>query len=478
MKLLKDLQSVYTKDNLVIEQLTNEFGNYELFEQEYNEFFNEDYINQVIKESSNGSGHIAGAGPVDYNEGKILYIHIRINKPKLILECGTASGCSSVIIAKALEMNGEGKLHTVDISTDNYEAGIQLFRDYVNKGIIETKFGVDAIEYIIDNNFIKYDMSFIDADHAYKFCFDLVSVLYKYYPTIPHYYHEWSLSSLSENKEKEYVSFDNHIGHMFERNAFEDIFPSSLYEFKGFYGSCGLGLVRPKSIKVFYRLSSKNAFVSKNKIHNADKLSCLNNIISIFGKNNLYIQADNCSNEVINILKELKVNFNITDSSSPSESFIILLETIIQLNDDDLIYVVEDDYLHLPNSDKILFEGFTTGADYITLYDHPDKYIDADKGGNAYIESGGEVTRLLLTKSCHWKFTNSTCLTFATKVKHIKDDFETWKKYVYEVPSLGSFYAFINIRDQKNKILISSIPGYSTHTEIKWLSPLTNWKTI
>ena len=83
-------------------------------------------INQVINESSSGNGHIAGSGPVDYNEGKILFLHIRKHKPKLVLEIGTASGCSAVIMARALELNKIGKLHTVDISTDNYEEGINI----------------------------------------------------------------------------------------------------------------------------------------------------------------------------------------------------------------------------------------------------------------------------------------------------------------------------------------------------------------
>lgn len=478
MKLLKDLQSKYQQDREIITQLESFFNEYSEYEKEYNEFFNSDYINQVINESSNGNGHIAGSGPVDYNEGKVLFLYIRKYKPKLILEIGTAAGCSTTVMAKALELNGFGKLHTVDISTDNYEEGITMFKHYVDIGLIETKFGIDGIEYVYNNKNIEYDLIFIDADHARNFCYNIAEALLKCYPTVPVFYHEWSLTHLASQKEREYISYTQHIGATFEREAFENVYPDQLFELKGFYGSCGLGYIKPKPIHVFYRLSSKNATVPKNKLPFTTKKYCLDNFISVFGKENLYIQADNCSEEVINELINSKINYKKTNYSSSPESFVMLLEEIKKLNDNDIVYIVEDDYLHLPNAKKVLFEGILTGANYVTGYDHPDKYIDADKGGNPYIESGGEITRVLLTTSSHWKMTNSTCLTFLTTVKNIKEDFDIWKKCTYEVPSLGSFYAFTNLRDETGKVLISSIPGVSTHVETKWVSPLIDWKNI
>jgi len=477
MKLLKDLQAEYIKDPEIIKQLTDEFGDYSKYEEEYDEFFNGEYLNQVINESSAGSGHLAGAGPIDYNEGKVLYIWIRVNKPKYILEVGTAAGCSTVIMARALQMNGflAGYIETADISTDNYEAGISLFRKYVDNGFIVTKFGVDGVDYIKDNWDTAYGMIFIDADHAQKFCYDIAGALSKTFPTTPIFYHEYALTNLASAKEKSYVSFTQHIGATFEREAFDNTYPESLYIKKGFYGSCGLGYIKPKPMNVFYRLSSKNAFTAKGKIQGSSKMECLSNFIEIFGTENLFIQADNCSEEVIEKLKGLKVNFEETHSKTSSESFVTLLERVKKLNDDDLVYIVEDDYLHKHYAKEVLFEGLLTGANYVTGYDHPDKYINADQGGNPHIESGGEVTRVLLTASSHWKMTNSTCLTFLTQAKHIKEDFDIWKQCTHDTPSLGSFYAFLNLRDKKGKVLISSIPAVSTHTESKWLSPLIKW---
>lgn len=480
MILLKDLEERYKADPAVTEQLTSFFkSGYKSYEEEYDKFFNGNYINQVINESSAGQGHIAGAGPIDYNEGKVLYCYIRANNCQYVLECGTAAGCSSVIIAEALRQNinfnNDPILDTVDISTDNYEEGITLFREYVDREFINTKFGQDAIEYINKNHLTKYDLIFIDADHSLDFCTKIAQALFKHYPTTPVFYHEYSLSRLTSDKEKEYVSFTQHIGVCGEREAFETIYPSKFYRKLGFYGSCGLGLIQPKPINVLYRLSSKNAFVSKEKLQYATKMKCLGLVTSYFGKDNVCVQADNCSPEIIEQLKTNNITFNNTNYTSSSEAFIKLLEIIQKLPDDELVYICEDDYLHRSQIKDVLFEGLLLGADYVTGYDHPDKYINAIQGGNPLIEGGGEVTRVLLSNSCHWKYTNSTCLTFACFAKTIKEDFDIWKKAVVEQPSLGSFYAFTELGQDKDRVLISSIPGYSTHTEIKWLSPLRNW---
>jgi predicted O-methyltransferase YrrM len=46
--------------------------------------------------------------------GRLLYEHIRENKPENVLELGTARGGSAVFIAAALEANGSGRLTSVD----------------------------------------------------------------------------------------------------------------------------------------------------------------------------------------------------------------------------------------------------------------------------------------------------------------------------------------------------------------------------
>jgi hypothetical protein len=91
----------------------------------------------------------------------------------------------------------------------------------------------------------------------------------------------------------------------------------------------------------------------------------------------------------------------------------------LDLKDGDLIYHLENDYLHRPSSSLLIQEVLNHGASYCSLYDHPDKYVE---GPNPEIVGIGEQTILFKTNNSHWKYTNSTTGTFACKQKTIKED--------------------------------------------------------
>lgn len=116
------------------------------------------------------------------------------------------------------------------------------------------------------------------------------------------------------------------------------------------------------------------------------------------------------------------------------------------------------------------------GASFVSLYDHPDKYLDPSQGGNPYCEGGAEDTRVYLTDSCHWKITNSTTMTFASTVgtlRRVEPILRKWTQGSYP----DDFKMFLELREQ-NELLVTSIPGYATHGETAWLSPLTDWSKI
>jgi len=94
-------------------------------------------------------------------------------------------------------------------------------------------------------------------------------------------------------------------------------------------------------------------------------------------------------------------------------------------------------------------------------------------GANPFVEEGGEVTRVILTDTCHWKLTNSTTMTFAGKVRNIKLHESVFREYT-KTSHPHDFDMWIHLR-QKGVGLITPIPGFSTHGESEWLSPLTDW---
>jgi len=228
-------------------------------------------------------------------------------------------------------------------------------------------------------------------------------------------------------------------------------------------------------MKVIYRISDSGYNKVKPKYTN--NRNCLWNAVNVFKDADWSIIADNVSEKTDNMIQEYVSRDNIfyTEVGHGAGTFNIALTEALGYDDNEIVYFIENDYLHRPNSLKLIEEGLEIG-DYVTLYDHPDKYINGDVGGNPYITENGEITRVLLTESVHWKITNSTTMTFAAKVKTLRQDESTLRHY-----TSGSyprdFDMFIDLHS-RGRQLLSSIPGYSTHGETAWLSPLTNWAKV
>jgi len=220
-------------------------------------------------------------------------------------------------------------------------------------------------------------------------------------------------------------------------------------------------------MNIIYRIS--DAGYNKVKPEYINNENCLKNSINIFNKENWLIISDNYSGDLKQYNKKVQ---NVTIGHGAG-TFNLALDYALLLNDNEIVYFIENDYLHKPDSDKILLEGFELGADYVSLYDHPDKYMD---GTNPYVENGGEYTKVYLSNSCHWKLTNSTTMTFAAKVKTLSEDEYILREFT-KTTHPNDFQMFLALRE-KGRSLITPIPGYSTHGETAWLTPLTDWSKI
>jgi len=229
-------------------------------------------------------------------------------------------------------------------------------------------------------------------------------------------------------------------------------------------------------MKIIYRIS--DAGYKKEKPDYINNETCLKNATSVFKDVDWSIIADNISIETNDMIQKYKSRDHIYYASvgHGAGTFNLALNEALTYNDDDIVYFIENDYLHKPDAVKILKEGFELGASFVALYDHPDKYLDPSKGGNPYCEGGAEDTRVYLTDSCHWKITNSTTMTFAAKVSTLKRVESILRKHTSGTHP-NDFQMFSELR-QLGELLITPLPGYATHGETRWLTPLTDWSTV
>ncbi len=162
-------------------------------------------------------------------------------------------------------------------------------------------------------------------------------------------------------------------------------------------------------------------------------------------------------------------NYIEIKAGSEGKSFLCLLDHVsnLDLHPDTIVYFLEDDYLHRPGWVDILLEGFSTGADYVTLYDHNDKYTSYPK----------LTSKIFATPSCHWRTTPSTTNTYAMRLSTLQEHLPIHRKFSTGREITADHDKFCALA-KKGAILISSMPGWSTHAEPKYASPITNWGAI
>ena len=136
------------------------------------------------------------------------------------------------------------------------------------------------------------------------------------------------------------------------------------------------------------------------------------------------------------------------------------LVTVAETNPDEVIYICEDDYLHLPHAIPAMKALFKT--DYNGFYapqDYPDRYtIDTSR-----------ICELHLGPYGHLRSIPSATLTIAAKGA-------TWLHYKFELLRAGAFAddtwtwkAFKQIG------CLCPIPGHSTHLQDRCITPVVNW---
>ncbi len=162
------------------------------------------------------------------------------------------------------------------------------------------------------------------------------------------------------------------------------------------------------------------------------------------------------------------IQVKIVAAGSNMKSWRVALEQAIQapIDDNSFLYFLENDYLHtfdwiekfteLANSNHIF--------DYLSLYDHKDKYF--------FPMYDDLKSRLIITENHHWRTTPSTCGTFLVKKRTLIEDIDIWYSEIQD------HYAFTELIENRKRILLSPLPGLSTHCMAGYLSPTVKWEEL
>jgi hypothetical protein len=226
-------------------------------------------------------------------------------------------------------------------------------------------------------------------------------------------------------------------------------------------------------MKIIYRIS--DAGYNKVKPDYVNNENCLKNALTIFPwtKYNWSIIADNISEETNDMIQKYipRDHIDYVSIGHGAGTFNLALDEALKLDEEEIVYFLENDYIHIQGSPEILEEGFELGASYMALYLHPDKFISPSKGGNPEVDyDGGYMTKIYRGKTQLFGMFNSTTMTFAAKVKTLKEDESILRKWTSEKHP-NDFQMFLELRD-KGSALLCPLNTYSTHGETAWLAPL------
>lgn len=222
-------------------------------------------------------------------------------------------------------------------------------------------------------------------------------------------------------------------------------------------------------IKIFYRHYNIEKIDGKGRPKWFDYEKCFQNLLyTLTSDTELYVMFDGNFNN--NFISKYKDHYTLHEfkAGNDVESFFQTHYYIKRQNikNDDLIYVLENDYLHFPgwvNKVKELFSIYSN-LNYVSLYDHNDKYF--------LPMYDNLVSKIFTTPTHHWRTTPSTCGSYITNKKIFDEDFDI------HTTIQGDHNKFLQLNNERNRFVTTPIPGLSTHCMEGLLSPTIDWEKI
>lgn len=226
---------------------------------------------------------------------------------------------------------------------------------------------------------------------------------------------------------------------------------------------------------IYFRVCEKQETISHvNRYNSADKATMIKKCWlslqeSVSKEDKIIIIHDEVSDFTLKYLLDTSKTPNIEfvevqphswDYHEHTVMLVDILEQEAQKHQEELHFILEDDYLHAPNALGVL-KGTLSGWDHFAVpYDYIDRYTNL------------ETTTILLGPDRHWRTVNSSTMTVIAKGK-------TWLEYITDLRGAAptsNDQVFIDIYKTAN--CISPLPGVSSHMTDRHATPYVDWQKI
>lgn len=210
-----------------------------------------------------------------------------------------------------------------------------------------------------------------------------------------------------------------------------------------------------------------SASVSKTRPEGFDRKEIFGNLLNTMEGKDVYIVLDEKFRPTIDTKHFTEscpvAHVECIEAGTEPIAFILQLDLVRRLmkekkwSTNDIIVFLEDDYAVKPGWIDAVQEGLQFG-DYVTLYDHPDKY-----NKDIYPMNPSE---LYVSKKAHWRTTPSTTNSFACRLSTLLQDITEHVKWSASehMTFTQDHQKFLSLWSQGRR-LVSSIPSFWSHEE-------------
>ena len=218
-----------------------------------------------------------------------------------------------------------------------------------------------------------------------------------------------------------------------------------------------------KKLKINFKVIDHNS-TSENK-------SIIDNTFKKFNKEYLLINLD--VSKFLNKIKETNDRGEKVTKNQISNMANIHQSLLESKKCEDLIYFVEDDYLHKKEALKEMIFTYERIASQIK------KEVILCPADYPYLYAKSEITQNFLGQNYHWRKVNESLCTFLTSKKIIE---KYWGKYVSMCEKEHAPFEKPLHEIYESELCISPIPSLAVHftniNSIFGLSPNVNWKKL